>query len=65
MQRHKYAYGTGTIDDARGLDRVEHHGEHVTMLRYKTPAAVLGPISWYESAQAAPTSAGPGPDRTA
>jgi antitoxin (DNA-binding transcriptional repressor) of toxin-antitoxin stability system len=23
------------------LGRVEHHGEHVTILRYKTPAAVL------------------------
>lgn len=41
------------------LDRVEHRGEHVTVLRYKTPAAVLVPVTWYESAQAALAADGP------
>ena len=32
------------------LDGVEHHGEHVTVLRYSTPAAVIVPVDWYEQA---------------
>ena len=47
------------------LDRVEHHGEHVTILRYKTPAAVLVPVTWYESAQAVLSADGPGRDQEA
>jgi PHD/YefM family antitoxin component YafN of YafNO toxin-antitoxin module len=45
------------------LDRVEHRNEHVTIVRYKTRAAVLAPVSWYESAKAARAADGPGPDR--
>lgn len=30
------------------LDDVEHKEEHVTIMRYRTPAAVIVPISWYE-----------------
>lgn len=33
------------------LNAVEHHGEHVTVLRYETPAAVIVPVSWYEQAR--------------
>jgi antitoxin (DNA-binding transcriptional repressor) of toxin-antitoxin stability system len=47
------------------LDRVEHHGEHVTILRYKTPAAVLVPVTWYLSTQAALSADGPGCDQGA
>jgi prevent-host-death family protein len=28
------------------LNAVEHDGEHVTILRYDTPAAVLMPVEW-------------------
>jgi prevent-host-death family protein len=35
------------------LNSVEHDGEHVTILRYDTPAAVIVPMAWYERAQAA------------
>jgi PHD/YefM family antitoxin component YafN of YafNO toxin-antitoxin module len=35
------------------LDRVEHRGEQVTILRCKTVAAVLLPVTRYQSAQAA------------
>jgi len=30
------------------LNEVEHEGEHVYILRYDTPAAVLVPVDWYE-----------------
>ena len=30
------------------LDSVEHHDAHVTVLRYRKPAAVIVPIEWYE-----------------
>ena len=29
------------------LDSVQHHGDHVTVLRYRKPAAELVPIGWY------------------
>lgn len=35
------------------LNEVEHHGVHVTVLRYTTVAAVIVPPSWYEAARAA------------
>ncbi len=40
-------------DDARRRFRelvndVEIRGEHVTIMRYNTPAAVIVPIEWYE-----------------
>jgi prevent-host-death family protein len=35
------------------LDAVEHKGEHVTVLRYDRPAAVVVPVEWYEQAQQA------------
>jgi prevent-host-death family protein len=34
------------------LNSVEHDGEHVTVLRYNTPAAVIVPVDWYEQALA-------------
>jgi prevent-host-death family protein len=34
------------------LNRVEHDGEHVTILRYDTPAAVLVPVEWHDKALA-------------
>lgn len=34
------------------LNAVEHNGEHVTVLRYQTPAAVIVPVEWYERAEA-------------
>lgn len=42
-------------DDARQnwrdlLNEVEHDGEHVTILRYNRPAAVIVPKDWYEQA---------------
>ena len=40
------------------LNEVEHRGEHVTILRYTTPAAVLVPVGWYERALAAIGPAG-------
>ena len=40
--------------ELRGLlNAVEHDGEHVTILRYDTPAAVMVPVDWYEAAKAA------------
>jgi prevent-host-death family protein len=44
-------------DDARRklrelLNAVEHDGEHVTILRYDTPAAVMVPVEWYKAAKA-------------
>lgn len=33
------------------LNAVEHDGEHVTVLRYGTPAAVVVPAGWYEQAR--------------
>ena len=33
------------------LDSVQHHGDHVTVLRYRKPAAVIVPIDWYEQAK--------------
>lgn len=35
------------------LDSVEHRGEHVTVLRYNIPAAVIVPVAWYEQARKA------------
>jgi prevent-host-death family protein len=40
-------------DDARRrfrelIDDVAHRGEHVMIMRWKTPAAVIVPIKWYE-----------------
>lgn len=32
------------------LNRVEHDGEHVTILRYDTPAAVIVPVEWHQAA---------------
>jgi antitoxin (DNA-binding transcriptional repressor) of toxin-antitoxin stability system len=32
------------------LNEVEHQGEHVEILRYYTPAAMLVPMEWYEKA---------------
>jgi len=45
-------------DDARRrfrelLDAVEHNGEHVTILRWNIPAAVVVPAEWYERARQA------------
>lgn len=45
-------------DQARGnfrslLNKVEHEGAHVTILRYKVPAAVLVPVKWHETATSA------------
>lgn len=44
-------------DEARSqfrslLNAVEHDGEHVTVVRYQTPAAVMVPVRWYEEARA-------------
>jgi PHD/YefM family antitoxin component YafN of YafNO toxin-antitoxin module len=33
------------------LNEVEHQGEHVTVLRYDTPAAVIVPVEWYRQAK--------------
>jgi prevent-host-death family protein len=33
------------------LNAVEHDGEHITVLRYGTPAAVVVPAGWYERAR--------------
>lgn len=43
-------------DDARRtfrelLNAVRYHGEHVEILRYKTPEAVIVPKDWYERAE--------------
>ena len=35
------------------LNSVEHDGEHVTILRYDTPAAVIVPVEWYKAAKEA------------
>lgn len=34
------------------INAVEHDGEHVEILRYKTPAAIIVPIEWYVHAKA-------------
>lgn len=34
------------------LNRVEVQGEHLTILRYDTPTAVIVPVDWYERALA-------------
>ena len=34
------------------LNSVEHDGEHITILRYDTPAAVIVPVEWHEQAKA-------------
>jgi prevent-host-death family protein len=34
------------------LNEVEHQGEHVTVLRYQTPAAVVVPVEWYDAVTA-------------
>lgn len=52
-------------DDARRdfralLNDVEHQGEHVTIMRYQTPAAVVVPVEWYEKARAAVEGASDG-----
>ena len=36
---------------AEVLTDVEHNGAHVTVMRYKKPAAVIVPIDWYEQAK--------------
>jgi prevent-host-death family protein len=33
------------------MDSVEHHGVHVTVMRYRKPAVVIVPIDWYEQAK--------------
>ena len=33
------------------LTDVEHNGAHITVMRYKKPAAVIVPIDWYEQAK--------------
>jgi prevent-host-death family protein len=33
------------------LDSVEHHDAHVTVLRYRKPAAVIVSVAWYEQAK--------------
>lgn len=33
------------------LNAVEHNGEHVTILRYDRPGAVIVPVDWYTQAQ--------------
>jgi len=33
------------------MDSVEHHDAHVTVMRYRKPAAVIVPIEWYEQAR--------------
>lgn len=35
------------------LNEVEHQGEHVTILRYDIPAAVMVPVEWYQQAKTA------------
>jgi prevent-host-death family protein len=35
------------------LDDVAHRDEHVTILRYDTPVAVMVPVEWYEAARKA------------
>jgi prevent-host-death family protein len=35
------------------LNEVEHQGEHVEILRYQTPAAMLVPVEWYKQARRA------------
>lgn len=32
------------------LDEVDRDGEHVTILRYQTPVAVIVPLRWYTDA---------------
>jgi len=32
------------------LNAVERNGEHITILRYDTPAAVLVPVEWHRKA---------------
>jgi prevent-host-death family protein len=50
--------GQVSSDEARRsfrklLNAVEHNGEHVTVLRYSMPAAVVVPVGWYEQAKQA------------
>lgn len=33
------------------LNDVEHNSEHVQIMRYTTPAAVMVPVEWYEQAR--------------
>jgi prevent-host-death family protein len=35
------------------LNEVEHGGQHIILLRYTAPSAVLVPVGWYERALAA------------
>jgi prevent-host-death family protein len=35
------------------LDDVEHHGEHICVLRHRRPGAVIVPVAWYEHAKEA------------
>jgi prevent-host-death family protein len=46
------------------LNEVEHHGEHVIVLRYGTPTAVIVPVGWYEAAKAALEATRPPPPST-
>ncbi|HXJ27000.1 MAG TPA: type II toxin-antitoxin system prevent-host-death family antitoxin, partial [Streptosporangiaceae bacterium] len=56
LERSKVAGTVVLVDDVRRrwsdlLDSVEHHDAHVTVMRYRKPAAVIVPIAWYEKAQ--------------
>ena len=55
-------YGSGMESDQIGsnfardnfadvLSDVEHGGWHFTVMRYKKPAAVIVPLTWYEQAK--------------
>jgi prevent-host-death family protein len=35
------------------LNEVEHRGQHIILLRYNSPSAVLVPVGWYQRATAA------------
>lgn len=34
------------------LNQVEHDSAHIFVLRYRTPAAVIVPVEWYEQVRA-------------
>ena len=54
--------GEARRDFSSLLDEVEHHGVHVTVLRYTTPAAIIVPPDWYARAvQALAASGEPDP----
>jgi len=41
------------------LGEVQYQGVHVTVMRYKTPAAVIVPPDWYEHARQALAASDP------